>query len=127
MWFGICNNNWYTNTVFCKYICNIFFVSFISILNNSNDKGNDKGNEELVLPYYFINKIDDINIIIGQQQLECMDQIIHMFKNNNQKERIELMRKANIQKSVNWCEKFKIPCNKFVEKTNIFLPILKED
>ena len=98
--------------------------SIISILNNSysNDKSNDIG-----LPYYFMNKIDDINIIIGQQQLECMDQIIHMFKNNNQKERIELMRKVNIQKSVNWCEKFKIPCNKFVEKTNIFLPILKED
>lgn len=112
---------------------NLSEKNIISILNNDNDKGNDKGNdinndnEDLGLPYYFMNKIDDINIIIGQQQLECMDQIIHMFKNNNQKERIELIRKVNIQKSVNWCEKFKIPCNKFVEKTNIFLPILKED
>jgi hypothetical protein len=93
--------------------------NIISILNDEK--------EDLNLPYYFMNKIDDINIIIGQQQLECMDQIIHMFKNNNQKERMELIRKINIQKSVHWCEKFKIPCNKFVEKTNIFLPVMKED
>ena len=107
------------NEILVNYEKNIFHEkSIISILNNGNDIG---------LPYYFMNKIDDINIIIGQQQLECMDQIIHMFKNNNQKERIEIMRKINIQKSVNWCEKFKIPCNKFVEKTNIFLPVLKED
>ena len=36
-------------------------------------------------------------------------------------------RKNNIQKSVNWCEKFKIPCNKFSEKINIFLPIIKKN
>ena len=36
------------------------------------------------------------------------------------------MKKTNIQKSVNWCEKFKIPCNKFSDKINIFLPIAKE-
>jgi hypothetical protein len=78
------------------------------------------------LPYYFMNKIDDINVIIGQQQLECLDQIINIFKNgSNKKERIEYIRKINIQKSVLWCEKFKIPCNKFLEKNNIFLPIIK--
>ena len=79
------------------------------------------------LPYYFMNKIDDINIIIGQQQLECIDQIINVFKNNNKKERIEYIRKINIQKSVHWCEKFKIPCNKFLEKTNIFLPTINDE
>ena len=89
--------------------------NIISIMNNEP------------LPYYFMNKIDDINIIIGQQQLECIDQIINIFKNNNKKERMEYIRKINIQKSVNWCEKFKIPCNKFLEKTNIFLPFVKEE
>ena len=37
------------------------------------------------------------------------------------------MKKCNIQKSVSWCEKLKIPCNKFSEKTNIFLPIIKDN
>jgi hypothetical protein len=34
--------------------------------------------------------------------------------------------KSNIQKSVSWCEKYKIPCNKFTEKINIFLPIVNQ-
>jgi hypothetical protein len=79
------------------------------------------------IPCYFVNKIDDINIIIGQQQLESLDQIMNILKNKNKDEKIETMKKSNIQKSVSWCEKFKIPYNKFSEKTNIFLPIIKED
>ena len=78
------------------------------------------------IPYYFINKIDDMNIIIGQQQLESIDQIINIFKNKNKEDKIESFRKTNIQKSINWCEKFKIPFNRFSEKPNIFLP-LKND
>ena len=35
---------------------------------------------------------------------------------------LEILKKNNIQKCVNWCEKYKIPCNKFSEKINIFLP-----
>lgn len=75
------------------------------------------------IPYYFKNKIDDLNVIIGQQQLDTLDQIISIYKNKNKYEKIELIKKNNIQKSVSWCEKYKIPCNKFTEKTNIFLPI----
>ena len=79
------------------------------------------------IPCYFVNKIDDINIIIGQQQLESLDQIINIIKNKNKEERVETIKKSNIQKSVSWCEKLKIPYNKFSEKTNIFLPIIKEN
>jgi hypothetical protein len=75
------------------------------------------------IPRYFLNKIDEINIIIGQQQLEYMNQIINVLKNKNKDEKIELIKKVNIQKSVSWCEKLKISHNKFFEKTNIFLPI----
>jgi hypothetical protein len=35
------------------------------------------------VPYYFKNKIDDLNIIIGQQQIEAFNQIITIFKNKN--------------------------------------------
>jgi hypothetical protein len=78
------------------------------------------------IPYYFKNKIDDLNIIIGQQQLESLDQIISIYKNKNKDDKIENIKKNNIQKSVSWCEKYKIPCNKFSEKINIFLPIINE-
>ena len=67
-----------------------------------------------------------MNITIGQQQLEALNQIIGILKNKNKYDKIETIKKSNIQKSVNWCEKYKIPCNKFTEKINIFLPIIKE-
>ena len=67
-----------------------------------------------------------MNIIIGQQQIEALDQIVLLYKNKNKDDKIEIIKKNNIQKSVTWCEKFKIPCNKFTEKTNIFLPIINE-
>ena len=78
------------------------------------------------IPYYFLTKIDDINIIIGQQQLESLDMVINILKNKNKEEKIEIIKKTGIQKSVAWCEKYKIPFNRFYEKTNIFLPINKE-
>ena len=77
------------------------------------------------MPYYFTSKLNDINIIIGQQQLEYFDQIISILKNKNKEDKIETIKKTAIQKCVNWCEKYKIPYNKFNEKTNIFLPLTK--
>jgi len=63
-------------------------------------------NEEL--PYYFINKMDDINIILGQQQLEYMNNIINLEKNNTKQ-----TKKSNTMKN---------NFNKFLDtKKNIFL------
>ena len=101
--------NYYKLLVFLKKLEN---RNIISIINKD-------------LPNYFLNKVDDINIIIGHQQLESLDQIITILKNKNKNDKIESIKKSNIQKSVSWCEKYKIPCNKFTEKTNIFLPIIK--
>jgi hypothetical protein len=78
------------------------------------------------IPYYFTMKINDINIIVGQQQLETLDSVINILKNKNKDDKIETIKKTNIQKSISWCEKYKIPCNKFTEKTNIFLPLTNE-
>ena len=73
------------------------------------------------LPYYFINKIEEINIILGKQQFEIYDQIISIIKNKNRDDKIETLKRNNIQKCILWCEKYKIPHNKFIDKTNIFL------
>jgi hypothetical protein len=135
----ICKPNTNNITSFDKYIvCKNFLhnesshlylklnylklLVFIKKINNKNITQLLNFN----LPYYFKNKIDDINIIIGQQQLEALDQIITIYKNKNKDEKIETIKKSNIQKSVSWCEKYKIPCNKFTEKINIFLPIINE-
>ena len=103
-------NNYYNLSNFIKNLDNNNITSIID-----ND-----------IQYYFINKIDDMNIILGHQQLESLNQIINILKNKNKEEKIENIKKTSIQKAVTWCEKFKIPCNRFSEKTNIFLPIIKE-
>jgi hypothetical protein len=45
-----------------------------------------------------------------------------MIKNKNRDEKIETIKKNNIIKCVQWCEKYKIPYNKCIDKINIFLP-----
>lgn len=79
------------------------------------------------LPYYFLNKVEESNIIVGHLQLEQYDQLINLCKNKNKEDRIETFKKNNIQKCIQWCEKNKIPYNKFVDKLNIFLPIVVYD
>lgn len=76
---------------------------------------------------YFLNKMEECNIIIGQQQIDVYDQMINLVKNKNKIEKIETIRKHNIQKCINWCDKYKLQCNKFVDKINIFLPINAQD
>jgi hypothetical protein len=78
---------------------------------------------KMELPCLFINKIEESNIIIGNQQLEFIQQLISLFKSKNKEEKCELWKKNNIQKCIKWCEKFKIPYNKFTDRVNIFLQI----
>ena len=77
--------------------------------------------------YYFLNKIEESNAIIGQQQLESYNQIINIFKNKNKEEKIESLKRSHIQKCIQWCEKNQIPHNKFTDKINIFLNTKREE
>jgi hypothetical protein len=129
-----------TVTTFEKFIVckNFHYNENISFLLKQNYfkllvflKKNEKNNITSILNYeipcYFTTKLFDINITLGQQQLESLNLVISLLKNNkNREEKIEILKKANIQKSVAWCEKYKVPYNKFTEKINMFLPIIVE-
>jgi len=60
------------------------------------------------IPCYFLNKINDINIILGQYQLETIHQFINILKNKNKSEKLEFLKNNNKQKCIQWCEKYKI-------------------
>jgi hypothetical protein len=114
-----------------KELYNNYIISidlFLSEYENKNED-NYEMNKNITsvikndIPAYFLNKIDDISIIFGQQQLETIDQIINILKNKNKDEKIEFLKKSNIQKSISWCEKYRVPYLKFSEKPNIFLPL----
>ena len=79
------------------------------------------------LPYYFLNKLEESNAVIGQQQLEAYDQIINIYKNKNRDEKIETLKRNHIQKCIQWCEKNQLPHNKFIDKVNIFLTPRKKE
>lgn len=100
----------------CKQNNEIFYDFF----NHSRD-GYIKSIIDFDLPCYFLNKINDINLIIGQQQLESLNQIIHILKSKSQNEKLEQLQKNNIQKAILWCDKHMVPHNKLIEKTNYFL------
>jgi len=91
---------------------------------------NDKCIHSLIdneLPYYFLNRLEESNLVIGQQQLEAFDLIINIFKNKNRDEKIENLKRLHIQKCVQWCEKNQLPHNKFIDKVNIFLTSKKKN
>ena len=106
-----------------------YYLKISEIINKLKNNFNNIEILSLIdteIPCYFINKLNDINIAFGQQQIETLYQIINILKNKNKEEKIEIIKKNNIQKSINWCEKFQIPFNKFLDKNNIFLSTIKE-
>lgn len=72
------------------------------------------------IPYLYFNKLEEYNAIIGQQQIENIASTLSLIS-NNKNERLELLKKNNIQKCIIWCQKYKIPFYKNVQANNIFL------
>jgi hypothetical protein len=124
-------------TTFEKYIFCKKFSGFeqFDLLDIETTESNEYNGKKVFLsgsilekevPCFFLNKIQDSNSVLVQQQLEAMEQIINIFKMKNAEEKLDILKKTNIQKSCAWCEKYKIPYNKISEKVNIFLPLSNE-
>jgi hypothetical protein len=72
------------------------------------------------IAYIYTNKLEDVNAIIGQQQLENILNTLHLL-DNNKPDKLDSIKKTNIQKCVQWCMKYKQPYNKSIQQMNIFL------
>jgi hypothetical protein len=72
------------------------------------------------LPYYFIHKVEEYNAIFGQQQVENISTTLNLIA-NNKPDKLELLKKCNIQKCINWCKEYKIEYTSSVQSNNIFL------
>lgn len=69
----------------------------------------------------FINKIEEINAIFGQQQVENISFTLSLIINRNKHERIEQLKKTNLNKSIEWCDKYNVAHDSVSETENIFL------
>jgi len=74
------------------------------------------------LPYLYINKIEDINAILGQQQLENILSTLHIL-DNNKPDKLDTIKKNNILKCIQYCIKNKLPYHKNINQHNIFVAI----
>ena len=93
-------------------------MSFFPIINSDKKI---KRFLNIDIPYIYINKLEDINAIMGQQQIENILGTLYLLDNNKQ-DKIETTRKTNIQKCIQWCIRHKVPYNKNIQQLNMFLP-----
>jgi 23S rRNA U2552 (ribose-2'-O)-methylase RlmE/FtsJ len=70
---------------------------------------------------YFLNKIEECNAIIGQQQMETINSTINMIINKGHVEKMESMKRHNMMRCISWCDKHGIPYNRIIQQNNIFL------
>ena len=58
---------------------------------------------------FFKNKLEEINYIFGQQQIENISQTINYIKDNSTDDKIEKIKSLNISKCIKWCKKYNMP------------------
>jgi len=91
------------------------------------------------IPYYFINKVEEYNAILGQQQIENIFSTLSMI-NNKYNNHFEDIKNMHIQKCIGWCKKYKLPyykisnygsrfyvSNPFFNKSKNVNKIIRED
>jgi hypothetical protein len=121
-----------------KYIvCKNFLLSdsecdmFINVFTNEFEKLMQHDSIISLLhfehDYYFLNKIEEINIIMGQKQLENIITTLNIIGSRNNHDKIDSLKKINIQKCISWCEKYDISCIKLLSSNNIFLSGVYDD
>lgn len=71
-------------------------------------------------PCYFVIRLEECNAILGQQQIESIANTLSLIE-NTRNDKIENMKKTNIQKCIHWCQKHRLPHYKSIPNINIFL------
>lgn len=93
---------------------------FYNILNSLTEEKQIERLLNIKIPCIFTNIIEEYNAIFGQQQIENIASTLNLI-NNNKNDKLETMKKNNIQKCISWCQKYKVPYNKVITNINIFL------
>jgi len=100
---------------------NIVISNIISSYNVIMEQKNFGSIFNMTHNMIFINKIEEINAIFGQQQVENIVYTIGLMSNRNKHERIEQLKKNHLNKCIEWCIKHNIPYEGKIENDNIFL------
>ena len=63
------------------------------------------------VPFYFIQKLEEYNSIIGQKQIQNIHYTLSLMENNFKNDKINTLVETNIQKSIDWCIRYGVPYN----------------
>lgn len=58
------------------------------------------------IPCHVLNRIVESNTVIGQQQLESLDQLTNVVTNKNKQDKLHVFNKAKLIKCANWVKKY---------------------
>ena len=99
------------------------FYNILKVLNGIDfDMYNINSILDIPMQLYSNFQIEEINAILGQQQIDNIYYTIKLICNKeNKKEKIDNIKLQNIQKCIHWCNTNNIPHNNFNDNTNIFL------
>lgn len=115
--------------VVCKNFClissekEILIKEFYNNLQNleNNENKNIKSILNLNIQESFINDIKEINSILGQNQLETINNTLMLIEQSKKKEKLNNYIIQNIQYCIQWCKENNIPYHKSVVENNIFM------
>ena len=72
-------------------------------------------------PDIFLKNIIEFNSILGSKQIENINNTIRLINAKEKNVKINNLKRSNINRSIKWCVKNKIPYNKIEGSKNIFL------
>jgi 23S rRNA U2552 (ribose-2'-O)-methylase RlmE/FtsJ len=115
--------------VICKYfnvnknennitnLINKFHENFHNLISDFNIESFFRFKHDRV----YLTRIEEINAIFGESQIENIITTLNLIMNKST-EKNENLKKSNVQKCIQWCEKHGISHYKVIKTVNIFLP-----
>ena len=101
------NNLKYTYYLLCGKYANNTNLFIGSIINDEN------------VSYFFKTKVNNINILIIQQQIEIINHTFNLINNKNNCEKIKEILQSNLQKSIQFCKKYNLPYHTFIDENKV--------
>jgi len=69
----------------------------------------------------FLKKMEEYNAIFGQKQIQNITYTLSLMEHKNKTNKIDSLLYTNIQKSMDWCNRFHIPFHSLNNPSNLFL------
>ena len=87
-----------------------FYPYLLSTFTNMCNKKEVRRFFDIPLPLYYLNRLEESNVVIGMNQIENIYSTITLMENKtSKKSRIEHLIKVNISKCVHWCMQHGVP------------------